>query len=128
MTRLHFQLQLQTSYFIPTANLITGTSCGSPSTPAPVADPPPHGPPHGPPQRRAAPHVHGRRDQRVQTRHDSEQVGSLVSKYQAVPRQLSDDYVGKGGAPERQEDDDHEHDDAQRLLLVVPLGARRLPD
>lgn len=93
-----------------------------------MAHPAPHRSPHSPAQRRAAPHVHRRRDQRVQACHDGEQVSGLVPKPQAVPRQLPDDYINEGRTPECQENDHHEHDDAQRLLLVVSVGTRRLSD
>lgn len=87
--------------------------------------PPPHRPPHGAPQRRAAPDVHSWSDQRVQARHDGERVRGFVPKPQTLagPGQLPDDDVNKGRTPQNQVADDHEHDDAQRLLLSVPVGA-----
>lgn len=93
--------------------------------PPPGADPAPH-PPHRRPQRRAAPDVQSRGDQCVQARQDGEQVRGFVPKPQTLSCHLSDNDIDKGRTPQSQEADHHKHNDAQRLLLVVPLRARRL--
>lgn len=90
------------------------------------AHPPPHSPPHGPPQRRAAPDVQSRRDQRVQARQDGEQVSGFVPEPQTLPSQLSDNDIDERRTPQSQEADHHKHNDAQRLLLVVSVRAGRL--